>query len=227
MSAAIGRLLDIPALFMDTCSILDVMRDPTRQTMRSHDREAVLQVIEAAEKGSIEIILADQVIAEFNSHDEAVQSEATNAVERLIAQIDRANTLSNVYEVHKTIDLSHLTDMTQRSRAVVARLLNVSKIIEAHSEIAARAFARSNIARAPARRGKESTKDCFIFESYLQIGRDLRGIGHRGAIVFVSSNTQEYQSESRLAKPEIVEDLDMIAASYAPNMSATRRFLGL
>lgn len=212
---------------MDTCSILDVMRDPTREAMRRHDREAALQVIEAAETGNLEIILAAQVIVEFDGHDEAVQSEATNALQRLIAQIDQANALSGVYGRHKAVDLSHLADMTQRSRAIVERLLSIGSVIDAHPEIASRAFARSNIARAPARRGKESTKDCFVFESYLQIGRDLRGAGHKGAVVFVSSNTQEYQTESRLVKPEIIEDLDTITASYAPNMSAARRFLGL
>lgn len=227
MSAAVRRAPDIPILFMDTCSILDVMRDPTRDAMRKHDREAALQVIEAAENGNLEIVLAAQVIVEFNGHDEAVQADATNALQRVIAQLDQANALSGVYGRHKALDLSHLADLTQRSRAVVERLLNIGSVINAHSEIAARAFARSNIARAPARRGKDSTKDCFVFESYLQIGRDLRGTGHQGGIVFASSNTQEYQTESRLVKPEIIEDLDMIEASYAPNMNAARRFLGL
>lgn len=227
MSAVARQSPDTPILFMDTCSILDVMRDPTRDTMRKHDREAALKVIEAAEKGDLDIIISDQVMVEFRDHDESIQVEATKALERLVRQIEQANTLSGVYGRQTSIDLSHLTDMTERSRTIVERLLGSGCITASHSEIASRAFARSNIARAPARRGKESTKDCFVFESYLQIGRDLRAAGRRGNIVFVSSNTQEYQTESRLVKPEIIEDLEPIGVNYAPNMSVARRFLGL
>ena len=41
---------DVPILCFDTCSILDIVRDPTRDTARDHEARAALQLVEAMEQ---------------------------------------------------------------------------------------------------------------------------------------------------------------------------------
>lgn len=54
-----------PVLLIDTCSILDVMRDPTRETLRIHERQAGLDLLAAAEGGALAGVVAHQVTLEF------------------------------------------------------------------------------------------------------------------------------------------------------------------
>ena len=84
----------VPVLLIDTCSILDVMRDPTRETLRIHERRAGLDLLAAAEGGAG--VVAHQVALEFAEHDQSVQDEAERALKRLRGQIDRVNQLSAI-----------------------------------------------------------------------------------------------------------------------------------
>ncbi len=43
---------------------------------------------------------------------------------------------------------------------------------------------------APARRGKDSSKDCIVFETYLSCAGMLRTEGLAAPIVFLSSDTE-------------------------------------
>jgi hypothetical protein len=86
----------VPVLLLDTCSILDVMRDPTRETLRIHERRAGLDLLAAAEGGALAGVVAHQVALEFAEHDQSVQDEAERALKRLRGQIDRVNQLSAI-----------------------------------------------------------------------------------------------------------------------------------
>ena len=44
-TAAVADLAK-PILCVDTCSLLDIMRDPTRETARAHERQAEIDVVE-------------------------------------------------------------------------------------------------------------------------------------------------------------------------------------
>ena len=49
--------LDAPVLCVDTCTMLDVMRDITRETIILSDASAGLSLLSAAERGSELIVL--------------------------------------------------------------------------------------------------------------------------------------------------------------------------
>ncbi len=63
----------VPVLCIDTCSILDVMRDPTRETAKPHDRQAAIDLVAAAESSRLICLMAEQVAIEFVDHDQPVQ----------------------------------------------------------------------------------------------------------------------------------------------------------
>jgi hypothetical protein len=69
-----------PVLLLDTCSILDVMRDPTRETLRLHEHQAGLDLLAAVEGGALTGVVAYQVTLEFAEHDQPVQDDARRNV---------------------------------------------------------------------------------------------------------------------------------------------------
>src|SRR3546814_19327321 len=73
----------------------------------------------------------------------------------------------------------------------------------------------------PSKQGKNSAEDCVIFETYLDVVGALRASGLQAAVVFLSSNTAEYQA------PEISVELARLGTTYVPNMAAAKAQLGL
>ena len=83
-------------------------------------------------------------------------------------------------------------------------------------------------ARTPARRGKQSIKDCVILETYLEHIQLLRNAGRNAPAIFVSSNTQDYASENRTTiKDDIKSEFQALNLRFAPNMGAARGILGI
>ncbi len=215
--AALGK----PVLLMDTCSLLDVMRDPTREAMRVHERQAGLDLLAAAEGGMLLSVFAYQVTIEFAKHDEPVQSVAQQALKKLRAQIERINQLSAILGAPGQLNLTHLDDHVVRTRKIVDRWLAQLITYNPADTVFQKAFTRVNGNIAPASRGKESSKDCIVFETYLELAGALRTEGLSGPIVFLSSNTEEYQTGSRV-KTEIENDLCPIKVEYASNMAMAK-----
>lgn len=217
----------VPVLCIDTCSILDIMRDPTRETAKPHDRQAAIDLVTAAESGRVICLMAEQVAIEFSDHDQRVQDEAERNLKKVREQVERINNLSAIFGAPGIIDFTHLDDHVGRARTVVGRwLAKLDKVVPSPLT-PAKAFARVNAGIAPARRGKDSSKDCLVYETYLEAVSALRDAGLTTPIVFLSSNTNEYLTEGRVLKRDIAVEFGAIKLDYAPNMGAAKYALGL
>jgi hypothetical protein len=214
-----------PVILIDTCSILDVMRDPTRETMRIHEHQAGLDLLAAAEDGRLACVVAHQVKVEFAEHDQSVQDEANRALKKLISQIDRVNQLSAILGAPGALAFTHLDDHVARTRKLVGRWLTLLVTYKPESAVLEKAITRMNGNIAPARRGKESSKDCIIFETYLSFSGMLRAEGLTAPIVLLSSNTSEYVTEGSVLKAGIATDLAQFSIEYASNMAAAKHRL--
>lgn len=218
---------NVPALCVDTCSILDVMRDPARPSAKVHERQAAIDLVAAAEAGRLVCFMAEQVSIEFAQHDKSIQDEAIRSVENVREKIERINALSSVYGTPNNLNLSHLDDYVPRSRMVVERWLSRLERVTPGPQVHEKAFARMNAGISPAERGKESSKDCLIYETYLELISNLREAGSRAPITFLSSNTKEYLTDGKVIKSDIAGDFDRLKLIYAPNMSAAKYALKL
>src|SRR5271165_1230003 len=205
----------LPVLCIDTCSLLDIMRDPTRDTVKPDDRQAAIELVTIAESGGLACLIADQVSIEFAEHDRPVQEEAKQNLLKVRQQIERINKLSAVYGAPGALSLRHLDDHVTRARAVVERWLARLENVKPSAGMPAKAFARVNAGLAPAARGKESSKDCLVYETYLEAVTALRSGGLLKPIVYLSSNTKEYLTESKVLKPDIVKDFGTLNLQYA------------
>lgn len=87
MDANVIASAGVPVLCIDTCSLLDIMRDPTRDTARVHDRQAAMDLVAAAEARKLVRLMAEQVAIEFAERDQSVQDEADRNLKKVRKQI--------------------------------------------------------------------------------------------------------------------------------------------
>jgi hypothetical protein len=181
------------------------------------------------ESGKILVgLVADQVRLEFKDNADAVAKEAVEALDNLRKKLTRIDRVAAVFGGTGRTDLRHLDDYVTRSRAIVERLIAAATTVPASAEVTSRAFLRLNQARTPARKGKESMKDCVVVESYLDIVSSLRRAGLMSQIVFVSSNTRDYTGATgRVLNPDLAAEFAQIGMGYAPNLAAAKHSLGL
>ena len=88
---------NVPILFFDTCSILDIMRDPTREAARPSELRDSMTLVLSAEVGGLTCVMAEQVHTEFGEHYQRVQEEAGRALDKLKEQIARVNEISAIF----------------------------------------------------------------------------------------------------------------------------------
>ncbi len=227
MDAAAIAAIGNPVLCIDTCSLLDLMRDPTRDTATPGDRQAGHDLVAAAEAGDLTILMAEQVRTEFEAHDAAIQAEAGDKIRKLQDQVRRIHQLVGVYGAVGTLDLRHLDDHVVRARALVDRWLLASTVVKPSGGAFEKAFTRVNAMRAPAARAKDSSKDCLIFETYLEAIGAIRQANSRAPIVFLSSNTKDYLTEARILKADIATDLTPLNAQFTAGQQHAKHTLGL
>lgn len=218
-----------PVLCLDTCTMLDLMRDPTRETVRAHERQAALDLLVAVEgRNGLVALLANQVWHEFGEHVQAVQDEAAHAIAKLKAQLGRIDAVAVVYGSIGAANVAHLDDHVTRARAIVDRWIKAATPARQGPDIPSLALARLNKAQTPARKGKDSMKDCVVIETYLDVVHALRAAGHTRPIVFASSNVKDYASDIGSAlKADLAAEFSAIKMEYAPNLAAAKHQLGI
>lgn len=230
-SADLARLLALgaPVLCVDTCTLLDVVRDVTRASVHLGNANACLILLQRAETGTaLVVLIADQVRLELANNLQVVEQEASDALVRFQSQAQRIDAVANAFGSGGTLQIQHLNHHVLRTRAVFDRWTACAQSVNADQTVAARAFQRVNGPRTPARPGKESMKDCVIVETYLDAATQLRSAGLSSPIVFASSNTKDFYAtgSSHLAS-DISADFGALQIEFAPNFGAAKHLLGL
>lgn len=216
----------VPVLMVDTCSLLDIMRDPTRDGSRVQDRSAAIDLAERLERGDLACLVAEQVEIEFAAHDADIQLEAERAVRKLRERVEQVSSIHAAFLPAVPTSLIHLDKLLGAARAVVDRWLNASQRVSQNATILGNAMGRVNGNIAPSKKGKDSFKDCVVFETYLAALSNLRAHGMPTTAVFLSSNTREYLSDGNVLQTALVPEFSAVGLKFAPNMSAAKAFLG-
>jgi hypothetical protein len=217
-----------PALLcLDSCALLDVMRTPVRTGAPAHERAAALGILERIEQGQVVCFFAEQANLEFAEHVDAVAAEAETELARLRGTVDQVNAVISALGQQAASDLDHFAAHGQLARAVVDRYRAHMIALVPADDVTARAFARVNHARTPARKGKESMKDCVVIETYLEAVRILRDEGYARPAVFASSNTKGYVGNGTTQlKADLAGEFAALSIEYAPNLGAASHLLG-
>lgn len=220
---------NIPIVCLDTCAILDMLRDPTRKDVRIHEQKASLELLtEAESRQQLSAIVTDLVLTEFQENVRRVQEESESRIEGLRDQVAKLDELATLHGSPGEADSSHWIDHAARCRRAAERWLEASTVVSRSEQIELAALRRSTQARAPAGKGKDALQDCIILETYLDFVRGLRQDGLTARAVFVSSNTKDYaESESTALRTDIEGEFRSLGMEYAPNMGAAKFLLSL
>lgn len=220
----------LPVLCIDTCSLLDIARDPTRDTSLPHNATAALALLLAMESGtSLVGLLAEQVRIEYSLHIQGVVDEANRGLGKLREHIERVDGLASAFSTPVRTDISHWNKHVGNATAVLQRWIDASTDVPQSSDVPMKAFSRVMHARAPARKGKDSLADCVVLETYIEATTELRQRGLTTPIVLLSSNVQDYAAPPgrSLLHPDLQAEFDQLGMVYATGHGMAKSLLGL
>lgn len=180
-------------LILDTCCVLDIIRCIQRENLSV--LKATIEIINLFDKkqNKFVIVLPSLIDTEWSDNNMSVSSETKCFIKKCdTAHKNLVQSFSMVFPTQlNAICFSHynfekiLSDFSEK-------LLNLSFSLESIEECKINAINRVVQHIPPAAQGKDSTKDCIIFEETLFLGNSLRNDGFAKKIVFASSNTKEY-----------------------------------
>ena len=136
--------LSSPILCMDTCSILDFMRDPTRDEVQTHERFAAVTLLLAVETGTQLVALtAQQVAVELADNELEVWDEAVKVINQLKTTVAKIEAIDGVYGGAVTANLLHLDEHLLRAKQYKDRWVAAARTVSSPVDAAQRSWARS------------------------------------------------------------------------------------
>jgi hypothetical protein len=183
-----------PVLLLDTCSILDVVRVPLRQTRGDllGAAQRLVNRVHGLPRG-LWIVISEQVYQEWQDNAPSVVGEVAATITRTEDAARRLIATARGVAPNQRISGFSLGGMElhnlllNRSRS----LLDGADVLSDDDACHRRAVERMRQRLAPASQG-EGFKDCHIVEHFLELARRLRASALTDQIIFVSSNTKDY-----------------------------------
>jgi hypothetical protein len=210
----------VPVLFLDTCSILDVIRAPVRGLAGCVEAASELLAMATAATPACSLVVGSFVPSEWNGHAQPVLDTLTAHLDRMDQQANHFHGLCG----HLGIALGF--GQPQYSPSGLAnclhdlsrRLLSAAIVLDAHPDTMSRAYARVAVTqRRPCRKGGE-LKDCTIFEECLEVCRLVRTTPFTRKLIFCSSNTDDYCAPGVTPHPDIAADCGAVGLLFTTNL---------
>jgi hypothetical protein len=225
LTAAARRLVAAtsPVLCIDTCSLLDLIRDPTRSKFERRHADAALHLVARAETrpATLMIVLTEQVINELDTNLDNVTADGKSAIERINLSLELFKAYGLLSSLPSpAVDPAAFVDA---AKSIIQRFRRVAIITKGSAASQRRAWGRVSGPRAPARKGKESSKDCVIIENYLQLILEARAQGLTEKALLLTSNTADYaDAPSHRLHRDLEPDFDSAGLEFASDFVRAR-----
>lgn len=210
----------VPVLFLDTCSILDVIRAPVRGLAGCVEAALELLGMATAAVPLCQLVVGSFVPKEWDDHDEAVLGELTRHLKRVDEQSDQLQTLCG----HLGLGMSPTrpdyatSGLDIRLHDHSRQLLRAAVALDQDPDTNARAFERVAVSpRRPCHKGGE-LKDCTIFEECLEVCRRLRVVSFGRKMVFCTSNINDYCTPGTKPHPDVAADCAAVGLTFTTSL---------
>lgn len=204
-----------PLIFLDTCTILNVINALHLMSIPEKYIEHANQLIGLQKKGLIWLTTSENVTEEYSDNIDQVSKTAEKSISDITRHVkvmqSFANTLTSTSNVATEFSSYRLHS---HAKSVADNLLNVCSIVKRKPDYSVRAMARVRKNLAPARQGGGEAKDCEIIECFYDLANSLRNRNFKSPIIFLTSNTKDYGKTKEL-KPPIDTEFTAIKAEYA------------
>jgi hypothetical protein len=210
----------IPVLFLDTCSILDVIRAPARNLTHCVEAATELLGMATAAPPTCSLVVGSFVPKEWSDHEQEVLDLLNGHLDRMQAQAAHFHGLCT--HLGLTIGFSHpqypASGLALRLHDLSHQLLQTCLVLDRESVTMARAFERVAVTRRrPCRKGGE-LKDCTIFEECLEVCRQLGAGGFTRKMVFCTSNTEDYCAPGVIPHVDVATDCANVGLVFTTNL---------
>jgi hypothetical protein len=215
------RIVNSPAplLFIDTCIFLDILRSAYRDNIHVDAISSALKLIKLSQNNppKIWLVTNETVHREWNENIVGEKRKLEGEIEKSVLTRDKLITAADIIFKIKHSHGQFITSLSlhEKLESLSHNLLRHCLIIKEEDAHHAKGSYRSTKYIAPAKRGKAESKDCLIFETFLDISNKIRELGYCENIYFFSSNSNDYGKPN---KPLIIEDLEKINAKLINNL---------
>jgi hypothetical protein len=211
----------LPILFLDTCSIVDVIRGPIRP---DHLRGCVAAAVELLLLASsaptrCSLVVGSFVPGEWLSYALPTADDLRKHLGRLDEQASAFHDACNSLSI--TLAFGRPTyagaGLIDHLHGLSKHLLDASLRLDPHNDTNLRAFARAASNTPPSRKGGE-IKDCTIAEEYLEVCRLLHGARFACKLIFCTSNTNDYCDAGGVLHPGLAADFAAVGLNFVTNL---------
>jgi len=224
ISDTVHRIIEQSAavLFLDTCTLLDIIRLPFRQKCPTKAKAyflSVQKVIQLIHNKELTLVIPPPVEKEWEDNLENTKAELSRHIEMTATSLQILSVLhaSNT-EVFVIPDI-HSFDTESFLVKICENLLLLGVHVEQDDTLVLKANYRVVEKIPPSRKG--AIKDCIIHEHCLQIASNLRNQGFLKDIVFFTSNTQDFCEKNGTVKYPIHDEFTNLNIKFCSNWSWT------
>ena len=199
MGDAVNEIINHPApiLFIDTCTLLDIIRLPFRQK-KSTTAKAYLDSAENAIKlvkdNRLRVVILPLILKEFGDNLSRTKDELSRHVKNISSSLEILYSIhSNGYGKLIVPDLfSFKTELILEK--ICCDLIELGIHVKQKDDTTLKANNRVIMNIPPSRKG--TLKDCIIYEHCLELAALLRNQGFNEKMVFFTSNTEDFCENS-------------------------------
>jgi hypothetical protein len=212
----------IPALFLDTCVLLDVIRALLRPTQLSRCVEAAQELLQLSTSSPARcaIVIGSFVQREWLTHAGSTADDLRGQLARMDVEAQIIHAFCGLVGIAPPFphpDYGRLP-LADRLHDLSRRLLDAALPLDPDRDCIIRAHGRAANGLPPSLRGGE-VKDATITEECLEVSRRLQGVGFSPKRIFCTSNTNDYceRGSSRL-HPSLAADFGAASLAFATNL---------
>jgi hypothetical protein len=221
----------LPLLLPDTCSLLDLMRDPAREDIHPANAKAAQRLLRQAAESpvNLSLCLPEQVLKELADNQGMIREETQKKIAKTNEALKR---VSEAYAVHGLslqmtgVDL-RAHDFPSIANQFVEDIKSAAVKFQPTDETMRKAMARIAHGLAPNHRGGQY-KDCIVIESNFELVRVLRARGFEEKVVFLTTNVSDYSAERGTIKvhADLVAEFETLQIEYATSFGLAGHLLG-
>ena len=210
-----------PVICLDTCDLLDVIRDCVRGKARRLEHARRFRDKLSSPQGVAQLVVSYLVPIEWSQNKDTVVEEVAKKLRAMDASISEVH-LAWRHEGHSLGEATPAyatNNLPERLAALANDLLTAAVRLDQDADCVGRALDRVHRKRRPSHEGK--VKDSIHLEHYLELCRRLEAKEYKEPRVFVSANKADFGDEAgRSVHPELEDDFLNAGLKYFTSLEA-------
>jgi hypothetical protein len=212
-----------PVAFLDTCTLLDIVRAPLRK--KPGEVRVARRFLDAARHTpkALHLVVGSPTPTEWNEHITRAEQDCQDAIDCCNAVADACGHMGLPALAPLPVGTAGLPALLLQ---LSADLLDACVTMDHQAAALNRAVDRIIASRLPVRKKGTGAKDAVIVEHALELTGQLRRAGFTQPCVFVSSNTSDFAAPSSAGvHPDLATEFAAARLDYAISLDDAERIL--